>query len=90
MLLGEQDQDIGGFQILAVVIQKIGNPVQGNGGLTASGCALDYHDLIPGVSDDGILLLLDGADNIFQRSAASAAKLCHKNLVINLHITFNW
>ena len=86
--VGRQDQDIGGFQVLAVVIQKIGNSVQGNGGLAASGCALDYHDLIPGVSNDGILLFLDGADNIFQRSAASAAKLCHKNLVINLHITF--
>ena len=45
--VGRQDQDIGGFQILAVVIQKIGNSVQGNGGLAASGCALDYQDVFP-------------------------------------------
>ncbi len=47
------------------------------------------HDLIPGVSDDGILLLLYRADNIFQRSAASFRPApALRIIVINLHITF--
>ena len=69
------------------MVQKIGNSVQCNGSLAASGCPLDHHDLILGISDNGILLLLDGADNVLKSYASAAAQLCHQNLVIYFHIT---
>ena len=70
------------------MVKKIRNSVQRNGCLAASSRTLDHHDLILCISDNGILFLLDGADNIFKRYASAAAKLCHQNLVINLHIAF--
>ena len=61
-----QDQNIRRFQIPAVVIQKIRDPVEGDRSLATSGCALDHKDLILCIADNGILLLLDGAYDILQ------------------------
>ena len=88
MLLGDRIRILEGFQILAVVIQKIGNPVQGNGGLTASSCAWITMILSLVFPDDGILPFWMVRTIFFSAVLPSAAKLCHKNLVINLHITF--
>ena len=69
------------------MIQEISDPVQGNGSLSASCCALDHHDTIRSVSDDRILLLLDRADNILQLYITVASKLCLQDLIVDLHIT---
>lgn len=58
--------EVGGFQILPVMVQKIGNSVQCKEVLPLPGCPLDHHDLILGISVNGILLLLDGADNVLK------------------------
>ena len=62
-----QDQDIGGGKVsLPVMVQKIGDPVKGDGSLPASRRPWITRISSPGVADDLILLLLDGADNVFQ------------------------
>ena len=70
------------------MIEKIGDPVQGDGCLAASCSSLDHHDPVRSVSDNGILLFLNGADNVFQLYISVTSKLCLQDLIIDLHITF--
>ena len=72
------------------MIQEISDPVQGNGSLSASCCALDHHDTIRSVSDDRILLLLDRADNILQLYITVTSKFCLQDLIVDLHITLKF
>ena len=55
------------------MIQKIGNPVQGNGSLPASCRSLDNQNSVFRIADNFILLFLDGADYIFQLYISVAA-----------------
>ena len=70
------------------MIEKISDPVQGDGCLAASCSSLDHHDPVRSVSDNGILLFLNGADNVFQLYISVTSKLCLQDLIIDLHITF--
>ena len=58
--------------------------------LSTSGCSLNYKNLIPGVTDNSILLFLDGTDDVFQLYLTITSKLCFQDLIINLHITFKF
>ena len=84
--VGRKYQHRRGFQILSVMIKEICDPVQGNGSLSASCSPLDHHDPVRGVSDNSILLLLNGSDNVFQLYISVASKLCLQDLIINFHI----
>ena len=66
------------------MIEKIGDPVQGDGCLAASCSSLDHHDPVRSVSDNGILLFLNGADNVFQLYISVTSKLCLQDLIMNL------
>ena len=70
------------------MIEKIGDPVQGDGCLAASCSSLDHHDPVRSVSDNGILLFLNRTDNVFQLYVSVASKLCLQDLIVNLYITF--
>ena len=49
--------------------------MEGDGSFSASGRTLNDKDTVFCIADDGILLLLDGADDIFKLYVAVAAKL---------------
>ena len=69
------------------MIQKIGNPVKGHRGFPASRRTLNHQNPVTGVSNDGILFFLNGADNIFQLYIAIAAKLRFQDFIIDFDIT---
>ena len=86
--VGRQDQDIGRFQILPVVIQKIGDTVKRHGGFPASRGSLYHHDPVGSVADNGVLFFLNGADNVLQMSLSAAAQFRSQYLIIDLNIAF--
>ena len=85
-----QDQNIGRLQILSVMIEKIGNPVKCNRSFPASCRTLDHHDPVFGISDNGILLLLNGTDNVLKLYLTVTSQLCFQDLIIDLHITLKF
>ena len=85
-----QDQNIGRLQILSVMVEKIGDPVKRHGSFTASCCTLDHHDPVFGISDNGILLLLNGTDNVLKLYLTVTSQLCFQDLIIDLHITLKF
>ena len=68
------------------MVQKIGNPVQCNRGLSAPCPALYHKNLILCVTDNGILFFLDCPHNIFQLNIAVMSKFLLQDLIINLGI----
>ena len=84
--IGRQDQYIGRFQMFPVMIEQIGNPVQGDGSLSASRRSLDHQDPVPGIPDDRVLFLLYRADNVFQPHISIASQLPFQDLIINFYI----
>ena len=85
-----QDQNIGRLQVLSVMVEKIGDPVKCNGSFPASCRTLDHHDFIFGISDDGILLFLNGTDNVLKLYLTVTSQLCFQDLIIDLHITLKF
>ena len=85
-----QDQNIGRLQILSVMVEKIGDPVKRHGSFPASCCTLDHHDPVFGISDNGILLLLNGTDNVLKLYLTVTSQLCFQDLIIDLHITLKF
>ena len=84
--VGGKHKHIGGFQVLPVVIQQVGNPVQGHGSLSGARRPLDHQNPVPGIADDGVLLPLNGPDNIFQFHISARAQLLAQNLIIDFQI----
>ena len=72
------------------MVQQIGNPVQGHRGFSASRRPLDHQDLILCIPDNGVLLLLDRAHNIFQLGITVGSQLLFQDVVIDLHITLKF
>ena len=68
--VGRQDQYVGRLQVLTVMVKKVRDAVQGDARLAAPRCSLDCQDLILGVADNGILLLLYGTHDIFKPDIA--------------------
>ena len=85
-----QNQNIGRLQILSVMVEKIGDPVKRHGSFPASCCTLDHHDPVFGISDNGILLLLNGTDNVLKLYLTVTSQLCFQDLIIDLHITLKF
>ena len=81
-----QDQNVGRFQIFPVMVEQIRNAVQSDGCFTAACRTLNHHDPVLCIADNGILLLLYGADDIFQCYRPIASEFSHEDFVINLHI----
>ena len=76
--------------MFSVMIQKIGDPVKCHRSLATSCCPLNNHDPVMRIADDGILLLLDGTDDIFQLYFSVASKLCLQDFIVDLYITFKF
>ena len=72
------------------MVKKISDSVKCYGSLSASCCTLNHHDPVFGISDDRILLFLDGADDVLKLNFSIAAKLCFQDFVINLYITLKF
>ena len=85
-----QNQNIGRLQILSVMIEKIGNPVKCNGSFSASCRTLDYHDPVFCISNDGILLFLNGTNDVLKLDFSITSQFCFQDLIINFYITFKF
>ncbi len=68
------------------MVKEVGDPMEGHGSFAASGSTLNHENLIAGVADDGILLLLNCADDIFQLDFAVASKLGLQDLIVDLGV----
>ena len=67
-----QDHHVFRLQCVSAGIKQVGDPMQGDGGFTASGCALDQQIGIQGMTDHNVLFRLDGGDDFPQAVCGNA------------------
>ena len=75
-----------GFEPFLIVIKQIGNPVHGHSGFPAARHSLDDQVGEGRFPDDGILLFLDGGDDLAQDRVLVAGKILHQQLVVGSHV----
>ena len=61
--LGVRALHAGAGEQVAVIVEEVGHAVERDGGFAGAGAALDDHDAARGVTNDLILLALDGLDD---------------------------
>ena len=76
------DAELGGLVEIFVVVQKVRDPVEGHRCFSAAGHTLDDDIFAGQIPDDGILLLLDGGDDIPQHGVLILRKIFHQQVVI--------
>ncbi len=72
--VGPDDEDGAAGQQLAVLVEQVRGPVQGDGGLAGAGSALDDHDAPVRGADDAVLVGLDGAHDVAHAAGAGGVE----------------
>jgi hypothetical protein len=74
-VVGSDDQHPGTAELVAERVQQVGRTVQADGRLPGAGGALDAQRLGQAGADDGVLLGLDGGDDVAHRPGPRALDL---------------
>ena len=72
------------------MVKKISDPVKSYRSFSASCSSLDHHDPVLRIADNGILLFLNGTDDVFKLNLSASSKLCFQDIIINFNIAFKF